>query len=481
MICTIYFRKFFAKNHFAEALSRYRHFPVLKNAKSIYAAYRLGLYETVANSCNVDISHWQAGFAQAVSLAACGRNQEAKEKTFQLLSKNFPAAQKAVLADALAPFHPKLACRTLGESDAPPVLRAALLLRTGELKKAATLLGAELSTTEGFKNPELFLFQSNAIPMKPHQQLENLNRFLANNNLPPLELRNPSFAPSPTNLGLAQQLPFIRGPLVSILMTAYNSEDRIETAITSLLDQTYQDIEVIVVDDASNDKTGDIIQALARKDPRVVYVRLPRNVGTYVAKNIGLQKANGVFVTCHDSDDWTHPLRIERQVTPLLKNKRLVFTTSHWVRMQDNGLYYARPVHPLMRINPASPMFRHKQVLEHAGGWDPVRTGADSEFLARLKLVFGRRAMYRVLQPLTLGSHRPNSLMTAADTGYSSTGMSSTRLLYWEAWNYWHIGELREGRKPNLKNDLMAGRKFCAPESIKVPTADIQHCLKNFN
>ena len=218
-----------------------------------------------------------------------------------------------------------------------------------------------------------------------------------------------------------------------LLMTAFNSALRIRSAIHPLLGQTYGDIELIVVDDASSDETGQIVKGMASQDSRIRYIRLPMNAGPYVAKNIGQQQASGEFVTCHDSDDWAHPLRVERQVAPLLKNKRLVFTTSHWVRMQDDGVYFARPVHPLMRMNPASPMFRCKQVLEYAGAWDPVRTGADSEFLARLKLVFGGPAMYRVIQPLTLGSHRPNSLMTAADTGYSSTGRSSTRLLYWEA------------------------------------------------
>ena len=269
----------------------------------------------------------------------------------------------------------------------------------------------------------------------------------------------------------------MRGPLVSVLMTAYEAEERIGAAMTSLLEQTYRDIELVVIDDASCDGTGAIVQAIAQRDSRVIYVRLPRNVGTYVAKGIGLRLAKGEFVTCHDSDDWSHPLRIQRQVAPLLKNKNLIFTTSHWVRMQDDGVYYARPVHPLMRINPASPLFRRKQVMAQTGGWDPVRTGADSEFLARLRLVFGRRAMCRVVQPLALGAHRPDSLMTAADTGYSASGMSPIRLSYWEAWTYWHIDELRAGHKPELHNSFTAKRKFVAPESIQVSAADIEFCL----
>jgi glycosyltransferase involved in cell wall biosynthesis len=262
-------------------------------------------------------------------------------------------------------------------------------------------------------------------------------------------------------------------------MTAYNAAERIQGAIYSVLRQTYQDIELIVVDDASSDATGAIVKEMAREDGRIKYMCMPSNVGTYVAKSIGLRRAKGEFATCHDSDDWCHPLKIERQVQPLLQNKELVFSTSHWVRMQDDGVYYARPVHPLMRINPASPLFRREPVLKYAGAWDLVRTGADSEFMARLKLMFGRKAMCRIAQPLTLGSHREGSLMTAKDTGYSAHGMSPTRLAYWEAWNRWHIEELRARRKPCLGDPLNGKRAFTPPQEIAVSAADIEYCLKN--
>ena len=266
-------------------------------------------------------------------------------------------------------------------------------------------------------------------------------------------------------------------PLVSIIINNYNYGRFLGDAIESALRQTYRFVEVIVVDDASGDDTGKVVQALAARDPRVVYIRLPCNVGTFVAKSIGLRHSSGEFVTCHDSDDWSHPMRIERQIRPLLENQRLVFTTSLWVRIQDDGAYYARPVHPLMRLNPASPLFRKNKVLERAGGWDAVRTGADSEFFARLKLVFGQRAMHRVAQPLTLGAHRPDSLMTATDTGYSTTGMSPTRLAYWEGWGHHHINELRAGRKPYVPVDLLAERRFAAPDAIVVPRRNIEMCL----
>ncbi len=117
-------------------------------------------------------------------------------------------------------------------------------------------------------------------------------------------------------------------------------------------------------------------------------------------------------------------------------------------------------------------------MLQHAGAWDWVRTGADSEFHARIKLVFGRRAVRRIAAPLSIGAHRAGSLMTAAETGYDAQGVSSQRLAYWEGWSHWHIDTLRTGRKPALSRDMLAPRHFEAPASIMVPAEKIAHCLQ---
>lgn len=470
------FRWFFSKNRFALALAWLKNYTGLRTSREVYALYRLCLYKSVVNSRFAD-DHWRRGFAVAVSLAACGRDAEAAKLARELVSLFKLWEQQVALADALAPFMPELALELIQHVEAPLALRAALLLRVGQQDQAVDLLHKAVAAGGARQQPALNLLLSNAAPGPKQQQLARLNYFFAAHALTPVALRYASLPPGQMNITSVESLQPTRGPLVSVLMTAFQSSQRIGFAINSLLAQTYRNIEVIVVDDASSDDTGAVVQALAAQDSRVVYIRLPCNVGTFVSKSMGLRRSAGEFVTCHDSDDWSHPMRIERQVRPLLEDARLVYTTSQWVRIQDDGVYYARQVHPLMRMNPASPLFRKDKVLACAGGWDAVRTGADSEFAARLKLVFGQRAMHRVAQPLTLGAHRPDSLMTAAATGYNKTGMSPTRLDYWEAWGHWHINELRAGRKPFLPTDLLAERRFAAPDSIVVPRQDIAACL----
>ena len=442
------------------------------------AYYRLGMYATVA-ALPLKPGRRRYVMPAVVSLAACGQHDRARNMLAAVRWPGTPARLRVALADALAPFMPAEALQVLESvpEGVPPALHAALLLRTNQAQRARELLADALNCGQAARYPELYLYQTMAEPDRPEQQLERLNCFFAAHGLPPVALCNPQLAPGPCNVKLPGLPAVTDGPLVSVLMTTFQTGARASVAIESLLNQTYRNLEIIVVDDASADDTPELVESWARKDARVRLLRLQTNGGTYLAKSMGLQLARGEFVTCHDSDDWSHPLKIEMQVRPLLENASLVATTSHWVRMQDDGIFYARPVHTLMRLNPSSPLFRRELVLQRMGAWDCVRTGADSEFHVRLRLVFGKDAVKRIAKPLSLGSHRIGSLMTAEDTGYSDAGVSPQRLAYWEAWAGWHLDCLRHGKVPRLPLDLealSAGRVFAAPEEICVTPEQVR-------
>ncbi|TNJ34067.1 glycosyltransferase family 2 protein [Prosthecochloris vibrioformis] len=445
-----------------------------------WACYRLGLYGTVSGSMYEQARawKWKEVFAIAVSLAACGRHDEAA-KVARLAEARYSSRRDFhMLADALAPFMPEHALELVAGKETPISLQAALLQANGRKQESRQLLEVAFSDGVAVENPELFLYRSNAGSWSIRERLWLLNAYLDGYGIPGVSLHDPCLPAGLHNLVPTGELPSVdNGPLVSILLTTYNSSEHVETAIASVLGQTWRNIELIVIDDASSDDTGDIVKAIMIDDQRVRYIGLPCNVGTYVAKNIGLRYAKGEFVTCHDSDDWSHPLKIERQVMPLLQNRKLICTTSDWVRMQDDGTYYARPVHPLKRFNPSSPLFRRKEVLETTGAWDCVRTGADSEFAARLKIVFGRKAVLRIRQPLAFGAHRPGSLMTDADTGYTAGRVPPDRLDYWESWTWWQINELRAKRKPRMPS-MTEARAFKAPEAIVVPQESIEQCMR---
>ncbi|PRP72257.1 hypothetical protein BUE93_02125 [Chromobacterium amazonense] len=480
MISLIKFIIYTKKNYHSHALS-YRPSRTGRTLhdRELWALYQLGMYETVTQA-SVHRLRWRGLFAKTVSLAACGQNGEARLMLQRFCQRPAWREHAELLADALAPLLPKEAHGLLTRGVSPsPALLAAVQLRNGHTTEAQRVL-SRTSPEDWQRFPELPLFYTNAFGGAPAEQLQRLNVFLSAHQVPILRLLDPTQPPSVMNVSAAAAGKPVHGPLVTVLMTTFRTGYRAMAAIESVLAQNYQDLELIVVDDASDDDTPVLVANLARRDARIRLITLPRNVGTYVAKRIGLEQARGEFVTCHDSDDWMHPERLVRQVAPLLADKRLIATTSDWVRIQDDGMFYARPVHPLKRINPASPLFRREKVLRDTGAWDCVRTGADSEFLARLRVVYGPKAIKKIRQPLALGCHRPDSLMTAAGTGYSDTGVSPHRLAYWEAWSHWHITTLAQGKMPHISSDIRTAtlnRPFPVQNKQYIAADNLEACL----
>lgn len=448
--------------------------------EALWSLYRLGMYASAAAAPLARRLGWRGWWARAVSCAAAGQLDAARAALADFERCPEVTLLGARLADDLEPYLPAEALHLLQASlhGATPAQRVALLLRNDLPEQARAVLDA-LPPQASQRWPELHLLRSNAVGGAPQERLSRLNAFLQAHGVPPVQLRDANLPPSPMNLCAAPARP-VQGPLVSVLMTTFRTGARASAAIESVLAQSHADLELIVIDDASGDDTPERVRAWAGRDRRVRLVELPRNVGTYAAKLIGLRQARGEFVTCHDSDDWSHPEKIARQVAPLLASPRLVATESNWVRMQDDGLFYTRLVHPLMRVNPSSLLFRRERVLREAGAWDCVRTGADSEFSARLRMVFGPRAVKRVAQPLALGGHRPDSLMTSAATGYAEGGTSLKRLGYWEAWARWHIETLARGQRPFVTPDVAASarqRPFAVADELRVSACDLDTCL----
>lgn len=93
-------------------------------------------------------------------------------------------------------------------------------------------------------------------------------------------------------------------PFISVIMPAYNAENRIDTAISSIAAQTMPSWELLIVDDCSTDKTADIVKKWAQNDKRISLITLEKNSGPGYAKNLGMSKASGVYITFCDSDDW---------------------------------------------------------------------------------------------------------------------------------------------------------------------------------
>ncbi|WP_298326306.1 glycosyltransferase [Haloactinopolyspora sp.] len=223
------------------------------------------------------------------------------------------------------------------------------------------------------------------------------------------------------------------GPLVTVILTSYCPDAGLLTSARSILDQSWRHLELIVVDDASPADYEPILRACAELDPRVRVIRQEVNGGTYLARNTGLDAANGTFVTFQDSDDWSHPRRLERQLEPMLDDPGVIATRSLSVRVSEN-LVFNRPGYEPSRANASSLMFRRLQALETVGYFDSVRKGADTEYHRRLMLA-GPEACVDVAEPLALVRMGEASLSRA---DFSFGWHHPARAAYQNAYSHWH-------------------------------------------
>lgn len=103
-------------------------------------------------------------------------------------------------------------------------------------------------------------------------------------------------------------------PLISIIMPAYNCERFIEIAIRSVIRQTYQNWELLVIDDGSTDATKDIVVALSLEDDRIKLLTNSKNMGVAKTRNKGFELSSGQFVALLDADDVWHSDKLEKQL-----------------------------------------------------------------------------------------------------------------------------------------------------------------------
>lgn len=103
--------------------------------------------------------------------------------------------------------------------------------------------------------------------------------------------------------------------LVSVIIPVYNAEKFIENTIISALQQTYHDIELVIVDDCSTDKSAEIILQLQNQYPQIKYYKLKSNSGAAVARNKAIELADGQYLAFLDSDDCWKPQKLEKQIT----------------------------------------------------------------------------------------------------------------------------------------------------------------------
>lgn len=409
----------------------------------------------------------RSALAAVRSLAGVGRHEEAL-RTADEARFRWPRAAGRLVAAAASTRDRRL----LPMLEPFPVMRAAVLADLGDAESALAALDAAGSATQADR---LLLRASVLRRLQRHDEAQSCLDQLFD-----LQgLRRVRFDPLCGGVqGLrCDPATSTDRTLISVVMPVKDVERHLEPALASVLAQDHACLEVIVVDDCSNDGTAGLAEAAARRDARVRVLRRAVTGGPYAARNQGLSQANGEIVTFHDGDDWSHPQKLSVQLATLRSNPDAIACLSDWARMPDDGSFCARQVYPLQRMNTSSLMFRRGPVLQRAGCFDAVLAGADSEFGARLELLFGAGSLVRVRRLLSMASCRPESLMHAPATGYGSPAGTLQRLEYWEAWNRWHAQAFGARTESSLR---LAGKSrpfpvpsgllpFCDTRAAKLP------------
>lgn len=207
--------------------------------------------------------------------------------------------------------------------------------------------------------------------------------------------------------------------LVSVLIPFYNAEHTIDACVTSLLNQTYKHIEIILIDDNSNDATYQKLQKYLSL-PNIIYVKNNKNIGPFASKNRGYKLSKGNIICFQDADDISHPNRISLQLQPIIENKTLMTsclilrTHIDYFNLTDMTIDNFHNIESLIKqarkhkqqyccsyiFGCVTPMFKRNLIYNMKYLFKDYKHSADAEFYERFNLVFNN-----ILLPVNQNIH----------------------------------------------------------------------------
>ncbi len=391
-------------------------------------------------------------FSQSVAL----------DKALQAQGVQLPVAFSAteVLAGTLPP----------PTAEGSTIWHAQQLLQQGQ---EAAALASAFTHAKGVEVAALQVLLANMALSVESLWLRQLNKYLA------------FFHPSHyrLRLGLGRQPRFMRlqaadaaalpkveqGPVVSVLMPFHNAQETLALAVRSILQQTWQPLELWLIDDASTDGSLALAHSLAATDARIRVLPLRHKGGPYIAKNVALPLTKGEFVTVHDADDWAMPTRLADQLAPLLGQGPAKVSMGYSLRMTMRG-----EVTKISRSAPSSwdgvlnychpsPLFNTAYFREKLGAWDSALFGGDTEIMERV-MSFEPHRLIVLTIPVMFQLDAPGTLTRSPATYVGPDGAAPIRDLYRQSWKGWHA---KHSSLPRLEFPQRK-RIFAVPEGLQL-------------
>ena len=235
-------------------------------------------------------------------------------------------------------------------------------------------------------------------------------------------------------------------PLVSVIALCFNHERFVEEAILSVLNQTYPNIEIIVVDDASTDHSQSVIHQLIQEHENIKCIPLDKNVGSCAAFNIGYKSSKGAYVIDFATDDILLPTRIEKGVMALqnagdevgvnfcnahLVNESNTFLSEFYetdksgkaLEPPKQGDIYSMLIKRYFICPPT--LFSKREVFEYLNGYDEHLTYEDFDFLIRSS----RKYKYCYTDEVVVNRKIVANSMSTKQYVYKSEQMRSTFII----------------------------------------------------
>lgn len=211
-------------------------------------------------------------------------------------------------------------------------------------------------------------------------------------------------------------------PLVTVLITTYNSEHWVKIAISSVIEQTYDNLQILIIDDGSTDNT---VKAINSFDDERIDLHLKVHSGIAGSTNFALDKIKGEFVARMDSDDYMVKYRIDKQLRFITNNRNYGIIGTNFILVDEKNkqlqkIQYPENHNSIINILPRkcciahSSVFMKTDILFELNGYDENRTiGEDWDFFLRC---IGKTKFYNIQEHLTyVRLHRSNiSLISSA-------------------------------------------------------------------
>lgn len=184
--------------------------------------------------------------------------------------------------------------------------------------------------------------------------------------------------------------------LISVIVPVYNVEKYLQRCVESIILQTYKTIEILLVDDGSNDRSGQICDDLALLDKRI-HVFHKENGGVSSARNLGIEQASGEYICFVDSDDWLDTDYFEKAI-PILIKEHPMLLMNNYVKDDANGNIFCKfSSSPSLHFMAADAFF--EMVNNFYFGWEPIASFYESIACKRIRfdsnIVFGEDLLFR--------------------------------------------------------------------------------------